>query len=88
MVETLGALNGTLAPLLTTWAQTRTAAADLHLSDALDWWLVESKLGDLHFGFYGEVHTTPELLPWLLSLEDGRIGAAQLREVERIAYGY
>ena len=33
-------------------------------------------------------HATPELLPWLLSLEDDRIGAAQLREVERIAYGY
>ncbi|MFE6690434.1 hypothetical protein ACFVFQ_28690 [Streptomyces sp. NPDC057743] len=88
VLETLGALNGSLAPWLSTWAQTRTEAADLHLNDALDWWLYGSELADLRFGFYDEVHATPELLPWLLSLEDDRIGATQLREVERIAYGY
>jgi hypothetical protein len=33
------------------------------------------------------LHASPELLPWLLSLEDGRIDPAQLFEVERIACG-
>ncbi|MCC3775745.1 hypothetical protein [Streptomyces sp. UNOB3_S3] len=86
VLETLAVTAGTLAPWLTTWARTRTETADLHLSDALDWWLFEGKLADLHLGCYDEVHATPELLPWLLSLEDGRIGAAQLMEVERISY--
>ncbi|SHM70333.1 hypothetical protein [Streptomyces yunnanensis] len=85
VLETLGVITGTLAPWLTTWAQTRTEAADLHLRDALDQWLIEDELADLHFGFYKELHATPELLPWLLSLEDGRIDADQLVEVVRIS---
>ncbi|MEE6264114.1 MULTISPECIES: hypothetical protein [Streptomyces] len=87
VLETLGALTGTLTPWLTAWARTRTQAADRHLGDALDWWLIEDELADLHFGFLNEVHATPELLPWLLSLEDGRIGAAHLKEIERISHG-
>ncbi|MDT0569762.1 hypothetical protein RM704_20160 [Streptomyces sp. DSM 3412] len=87
VLETLSASTGTLAPWLAVWAGTRTEAADLHLGDALDRWLVEDGLAELSLGFYGEVHATPELLPWLLSLEDGRIGAAQLTEVERISFG-
>ncbi|MFE0178274.1 hypothetical protein ACFWZ2_38805 [Streptomyces sp. NPDC059002] len=86
VLETLAVTTGTLAPWLAIWSETRTEAADLHLSDALDWWLIEDGLADLHLGFYDEVHATPELLPWLLSLEDSRIGAAQLMEVERISY--
>ncbi|GGX44825.1 hypothetical protein [Streptomyces noursei] len=84
-METLGVITGTLAPWLTARAQTRTEAADRHLRDALDQWLVQGELADLHFGFYKEAHATPELLPWLSSLEDGRIDADQLVEVERIS---
>ncbi|MFE3770050.1 hypothetical protein [Streptomyces sp. NPDC059122] len=86
VIETLATITGTLAPWLAIWARTRTRAADLHLGDALDRWLIEDELADLHFGFYNEVHATPELLSWLLSLEDGRIDAAQLMGIERIAY--
>ncbi|UQA96468.1 hypothetical protein [Streptomyces halobius] len=86
VLETLAVTAGTLAPWLARWARTRTESADLHLGYALDWWLIEDELADLHFGFHDEVHATPELLPWLLSLEDGRIGATHLREVERISY--
>ncbi|MFD5425193.1 hypothetical protein [Streptomyces sp. NPDC127084] len=87
VLETLSVTAGSLAPWLAIWAESRTETADLHLGDALDHWLIEGELADLHLGFYEETHATPELLPWLLSLEDGRLGAAQLREVERIAYG-
>ncbi|MBD9702900.1 hypothetical protein IHE56_12500 [Streptomyces sp. ID01-12c] len=87
VLETLAATTGTLGPWLAVWAGTRTEAADLHLGDALDRWLVEDGLADLRLGFCGEAHATPELLPWLLSLEEGRVGAARLREIERIAYG-
>ena len=87
VLETLSVTTGTLAPWLAVWAGTGTEAADLHLADALDRWLVEDGLADLRLGFYDETHATPELLPWLLSLEDGRVGAAQLREIERIAFG-
>ncbi|MGW3413943.1 hypothetical protein [Streptomyces sp. NPDC000888] len=86
VLETLSVTAGTLAPWLAIWAETRTESADLHLSDALDDWLIEDDLADLHLGFYDELHATPQLLPWLLSLEFGRIGAAQLMEVERISY--
>ncbi|MFF1482238.1 hypothetical protein ACFVYD_32595 [Streptomyces sp. NPDC058301] len=86
ILEILAVITGTPAPWLAVWAQTRTKASDLHLSDALDRWLIEGELADLHLGFYDELHATPALLPWLLSLEEDRIGAAQLIEVERIAY--
>ncbi|WP_405655812.1 hypothetical protein [Streptomyces sp. RK9] len=88
VTDILGVLStteGTSVPWLAIWAETRTEASDLHLRDALDRWLIEDDLADLHLGFYDELHVTPELLPWLLSLDDGRIGAAQLIEVERIA---
>ncbi|WP_438296160.1 hypothetical protein [Streptomyces sp. HUAS TT7] len=86
ILETLSVTTGTLAPWLAAWTETRTEASDLHLADALDHWLFEGELADLHLGFYDEFHATPQLLPWLLSLEDGRIGAAHLIEVERITY--
>ncbi|MGW0731178.1 hypothetical protein [Streptomyces sp. NPDC002851] len=86
VLETVSVSTGTLSPWLAVWAGTRTNAADRHLCDALDDWLFERRLADLHLGFYDELHATPELLPWLLSLEEGRIGAAHLVEVERIAY--
>ncbi|PKV89994.1 hypothetical protein [Streptomyces sp. TLI_146] len=85
ILEALAVTTGTLAPWLALWAETRTEAADLHLSDALDYWLIEDELADLHLGFYDELHATPQLLPWLLSLEDGRINATQLLEVQRIS---
>ncbi|GHB32181.1 hypothetical protein GCM10010331_18690 [Streptomyces xanthochromogenes] len=86
VLETLSVTTNTLTPWLTVWADVRTDASDLHLSDALDRWLLQDELADLRLGFRNELHATPPLLPWLLSLEDGRIGAAQLIEVERIAY--
>ncbi|GAA1139219.1 hypothetical protein F4556_006968 [Kitasatospora gansuensis] len=86
VLETISVSTGSLTPWLAVWAETRTEAADRHLSDALDHWLFERRLADLRFGFYNELDATPELLPWLLSLEESRIGAAQLFEVERIAY--
>ncbi|WP_406510481.1 hypothetical protein [Streptomyces sp. NBC_00212] len=75
VLETLSVTAGTLAPWLAAWAETRTEASDLHLSDALDHWLCEGELADLRLGFYDELHATPELLPWLLPLEVGCIGA-------------
>ncbi|WP_372405318.1 hypothetical protein [Streptomyces luteireticuli] len=86
--RTASVTTGTLTPWLSAWARTRTDPAGLHLGDALDRWLFEGKLADLRLGFYDEVHATPELLPWLLSLEKGRIEAAQLTEVERISAPY
>ena len=86
VLETISVSTGTLLPWLAVWAETRTETAGQHLCDALDHWLFEARLADLRFGFYGEFHATPELLAWLLSLEEGRITAAQLFEVERIAY--
>ncbi|MFD9791386.1 hypothetical protein ACFWXK_10585 [Streptomyces sp. NPDC059070] len=86
ILGTLAVTTGTPAPWLAVWAETRIEASDLHLSDALEHWLFQGELADLRLGFYDELHATPALLPWLLSLQDGRIGAAQLIEVERIAY--
>ncbi|WP_405003634.1 hypothetical protein OHV13_03830 [Kitasatospora purpeofusca] len=54
--------------------------------DALDAWLAVRGLADLRLGLYHELSAGPELLAWLLAQEEGRIGAAQLFEVERIAY--
>ncbi|MFE6868135.1 hypothetical protein ACFVFS_16420 [Kitasatospora sp. NPDC057692] len=85
VLEAISVSTGSLAPWLAVWADTRTEAADHHLGDALDEWLVEWGLADLRLGFYGELHAGPELLSWLLALEEGRLGAAQLFEVERIA---
>ncbi|MFJ2582647.1 hypothetical protein [Kitasatospora aureofaciens] len=87
VLETIAVVTGGLAPWLDEWARTRTAAADRHLDDAVDDWLFEGQLTDLWYGFLNDVHATPELLPWLLSLEDGRIGAASLELIEIIAYG-
>ncbi|MFB7383320.1 hypothetical protein ACFC6U_39135 [Kitasatospora purpeofusca] len=86
VLETISVCTGTLSPWLAVWAGTRTGAADRHLDDALDEWLAVQGLGDLRLGFYGELSAGPELVTWLLSLEEGRIGAAQLFEIERIAY--
>ncbi|MGV9268192.1 hypothetical protein ACWDRR_26405 [Kitasatospora sp. NPDC003701] len=86
VLEAISVSTGSLSPWLTVWAGTRTEAADRHLADALDDWLFEGRLAGLRLGFYDELHAAPELLSWLLSLEEGRIGAAQLFEVERIAH--
>lgn len=84
VLETISVSTGTLGPWLDIWAATRTEAADQHLRDAVHRWLMEGELADLYLGFYGELHATPELLPWLLDTAEARIGAAQLSEVERI----
>ncbi|MBV1938947.1 hypothetical protein KUF83_20655 [Streptomyces sp. BV286] len=86
VLETVAVSGGTLGPWLTVWADTRTESADRHLRDAVDGWLFEEQLADLRLGFYTELPASPELLPWLLSLEAGRLGAARLGEVERIAH--
>ncbi|MFK4066900.1 hypothetical protein [Streptomyces sp. NPDC029674] len=87
VLETLAVTTGTLKPWLAVWAETRTDAADRHLEDALDTWLIEDDIADLQLGFYDEVYAAPELLRWLCSLERGRVGATQLREIERIVLG-
>ncbi|MEU1424629.1 hypothetical protein [Kitasatospora sp. NPDC005751] len=86
VLETISVSTGRLSPWLAVWAGTRTEAADRHLGAALDGWLVTPRFADLRLGFYDELPAGPELLSWLLSLEEGRIGAAQLAEVERLAY--
>ncbi|MEV6011968.1 hypothetical protein AB0M29_34795 [Streptomyces sp. NPDC051976] len=86
VLEALSVTAGTLVPWLAVWAETRTEAADRHLADALGYWLFEDGLADLRLGFCDELHAPPQLLPWLLSLEDGRIRADQMREIERIGY--
>jgi hypothetical protein len=85
VLETVSVSTGTLGPWLDIWAETRTEAADNHLRDAVDRWLLEGELADLYLGFYDELHATPELLPWLRNTAEGRIGAAQFSEAERIA---
>jgi hypothetical protein len=87
VLEAISVSTGTLLPWLAVWAGTRTEAADRHLRDALDGWLFEAELADLRFGFYGEMHATPDLLAWSLSLGEGRIGAARRAGIERIARG-
>ncbi len=86
VLETIAVSTGSLSPWLAVWTETRTEAAAHHLDDALDHWLADRKLADLRLGFHDELHAGPELLSWLLSLENGRVGAAQLFEVERLAY--
>jgi hypothetical protein len=86
-LETISVSTGTLTPWLDVWAETRTLAADQHLRDTLDYWLFEWELAHLKFGFYGEFHATPQLLPWLLTLDQGRLDTAQLVKVEQIARG-
>jgi hypothetical protein len=71
-------------PWLDIWAKTWTEAADKHLRDAVHRWPLRGKLADLYLGFYDELHATPELLPWLLNTAEGRIGAGQFSEVERM----
>lgn len=84
VLETISVSTGTLGPWLDIWAETRTEAADNHLRDAVHRWLLGGELADLYLGFYDELHATPELLPWLRNTAEGRIGAAQFSEVERI----
>lgn len=84
VLETISVSTGTLAPWLGIWAETRTENADKHLRDAAQDWLIEGDLADLYLGFYNELHATPELVPWILNTAEGRIGAAQFAEVERI----
>ncbi|MEV7780611.1 hypothetical protein [Kitasatospora sp. NPDC088351] len=86
VLETIAVSTGSLAPWLGIWAATRTEAAERHLSDAMAGWLSYGQLSGLRLGFYDELDATAELLPWLLSLGEDRIGAAQLYEVEKIAY--
>ncbi|GAA2750589.1 hypothetical protein GCM10010440_59460 [Kitasatospora cinereorecta] len=87
VLETVSVSTGTLAPWLAIWSATRTETADRHLADALDGWLRWGELADLRLGFYNELHAASELLPWLLSIEEGRIDAAKLIKIEDIAYG-
>jgi hypothetical protein len=84
VLETISVSTGTLAPWLAIWAETRTETADKHLRDAIHRWLLRGELADLYLGFYDELHATPELLPWLLNTAQGRIGAAQFAEVQRL----
>jgi hypothetical protein len=84
VLETISVSTGTLAPWLDVWAATRTEAADRHLRDAVHRWLLGGELAGLYLGFYGELHATPDLVPWLFSTAEGRIGAAQFCAVERI----
>lgn len=87
VLETISVSTGALAPWLAIWGETRTEPADRHLRDTVDGWLIEGGIASLRLGFYGELHATPELLPWLRSLGEERIGAARLAEVTRIASG-
>jgi len=73
ILDVLGAATGTLAPYLAAWEETRTRAADLHLHDMLDRWLVEHEVAHLHLGFHNELHAAPELMPWLLALPSERL---------------
>ena len=84
VLEALCVSTGTLAPWLDVWTGTRTGAADAHLRDAAEWWLIESELSDLHFGFYGEFYATPWLLPWLAGPVHDRLDAGQRARVEDI----
>lgn len=85
VLEVIAVSTGTLVPWLASWRATRTEAADRHLHDALRRWLRGGDLADLRLGFYGNFRASAELVPWLLSLEEGRISAALRAEVERIA---
>jgi hypothetical protein len=84
VLETISVSTGTLLPWLHIWSKTQTEAADKHLRDAVQRWLVRGELADLYLGFYDELHAAPELLPWLRTTSEGRIDAAQFSELERI----
>jgi hypothetical protein len=88
VLETISVSTGTLVPWLDIWAGTRAEAADEHLRDAVRRWLRQGELACLYLGFYDELHATPELLPWLLNMAEGRIGAAQFSEVQHIINSY
>jgi len=77
--------TGGIAPWLATWAGTRTPDARAHLADLVDDVLFDYQISDLHLGFYNEYAATDELLPWLLSLEPGRLGAAHAEELIQVA---
>lgn len=84
VLEVMSVSTGTLQPWLAIWAETRTETADQHLHDAVDWWLIEGGIADLHFGFYGELSATPELVQWLLATPEGRITSDQISEIKHI----
>ncbi|WP_146258944.1 hypothetical protein [Streptomyces tateyamensis] len=86
VLEAVSVSTGSLSPWLAVWADTRTEAADQHLGAALDQWLTGRELPELRFGFYDELLVGTDLVGWLLTLDEGRIGAAQLFEIERVAY--
>lgn len=52
--------------------------AERNLRDTVDSWLIEAELPDLRLGFYGELHATPEFVPWLLTAAKDRISADQV----------
>jgi hypothetical protein len=84
VLEAISVSTGALAPWLVIWGETRTEPADRHLHDTVDDWLIEGGIADLRLGFYGELHATPELLPWLRSIGEDRVGAARLAKIARI----
>ena len=84
VLETMSVSTGTLGPWLDVWADTLTDAADQHLRDAVHRWLRTGELADLYLGFYDELHATPELVPWLRTTAQSRIGAAQFAEMQRL----
>jgi hypothetical protein len=78
------ATNG-VRPWLNIWAATHHPAADAHLADFIDDVMFEFEIADLHMGFYGEYHATPELLGWLLTdvrdrADDARLESPSLLE--------
>ncbi|GAA3503261.1 hypothetical protein GCM10019016_103710 [Streptomyces prasinosporus] len=82
ILEVLGATTGTLVPFLNAWADTRTVAADKHLYDMLDWWLLEGTVAFLHLGHLDELHAAPELMPWLLALPCERLAPEHREDLD------
>jgi hypothetical protein len=85
----IGVATNGLRPWLDIWTATRHPAADAHLADLIDDVLFESEIIDLHMGFYGEYHATPELLGWLLTdvrdrADDARLDTPYLLEHHRM----
>ncbi|MER5862241.1 hypothetical protein [Kitasatospora sp. NPDC002040] len=77
VLELLAVSTGTLQPWLDLLAATRTRAAEQHLADLLEEWLVLRSPADLRLGFWAEFDAAPELLSWLHGLDRSRLTRTQ-----------
>ncbi|RKE17816.1 hypothetical protein [Streptomyces sp. TLI_171] len=87
VLGTLAVATGSVTPWLSSWARTATPTANRHLQDAADSWLSENDPLGIGFGFYGELPVGRELMTWLSSLPEDRLGADRRYWLDLVAKG-